>query len=343
MGVLHARHAAACAALLFMLMGCDAFTIPTGFAVGLRTSIRIRATALSSLSAKAQPAGDEPDLLAGSRGDAGRRDLLRLIGGGALYHALPSEARAAEGSTRGTVLVVGATGAIGQTVCQQLLGEGYAVRALTRRTNLSDREGREDAGWTGQVKWVVGDLTKPQSLRGLFKGVDKVVWCAGSQAYLKGIELNRLIYAESVGIVAKLAKEEAKDLSAVVLVSSNAVTRFNDPDFGGSDYLKDVLKWKAQGEKLLRESGVPYSVLRFSAYYGGEANPDKVWITQGDPPGRTPMSLANLALIVSKCLSDPKYGYKTFETAEAREGRNPGGNWEEAMDKLVDDPKPVGL
>jgi len=247
---------------------------------------------------------------------------------------------ASEGGRKGTVLVVGATGPIGQCVCQQLLFEGYSVRALTRRSSFREREGREDAGWTGEVKWEVGDLTRPESLRGLLKGVDKVVWCAGSQAYRYGIELNRLIYCESVGAIAKLAKEEARGLSSFVLVSSNAVTRFSDPDFGGSDYLKDALKWKAQGEALLRDAGVPYSILRFAAYYGAngvEATPDNIWITQGDPPGRRPMSLANLSLIVAKCLSDPRYSYKTFETSEATQGRNPGGDWEEAMDKLVDD------
>ena len=47
--------------------------------------------------------------------------------------------------------------------------------------------------------------------------------------------------------------------------------------------LQDCLKWKLNGEKLLRESGVPYTVVRFYFYGNQDSLRDYIQVTQGDP------------------------------------------------------------
>ncbi|RFU85925.1 NAD-dependent epimerase/dehydratase family protein [Streptomyces triticagri] len=62
-----------------------------------------------------------------------------------------------------TVLVTGATGSVGREIVRELLEWGERVRALTRHP--------ESASFPPGVDVVGGDLTDPDSLRGVFDGV----------------------------------------------------------------------------------------------------------------------------------------------------------------------------
>jgi len=67
------------------------------------------------------------------------------------------------------VLVTGATGFIGSKLCQELLAEGYRVRALHRKTSsLSALKGLP-------LELVVGDILEPESLTPAFKGVKPMI------------------------------------------------------------------------------------------------------------------------------------------------------------------------
>lgn len=70
----------------------------------------------------------------------------------------------------GTVAVTGATGFIGQHIVQDLLAQGFTVRALTRRTGQRS---------TGNLLWVPGTLEDKDSLSELLHGAGSVVHCAG--------------------------------------------------------------------------------------------------------------------------------------------------------------------
>ncbi|MFI8943948.1 NAD(P)H-binding protein [Streptomyces syringium] len=66
-----------------------------------------------------------------------------------------------------TILVTGATGALGRHVVERLRQAGRTVRALTRTPG-------EATGLPGDVEVVGGDLTKPQTLAAAFDGVSAV-------------------------------------------------------------------------------------------------------------------------------------------------------------------------
>lgn len=75
------------------------------------------------------------------------------------------------------ILVVGATGLVGNEVCQRLRRRGEAVRALVRPTSSNDRlEVLRSSG----AELCVGDLRDPQAMAAACRGVDAVVSTASS-------------------------------------------------------------------------------------------------------------------------------------------------------------------
>jgi dihydroflavonol-4-reductase len=76
-----------------------------------------------------------------------------------------------------TVLVTGACGFIGGFLCKRLIDEGYSVRGLAMPVECVDR--LESMG----CSVVRGDLTKPETIRGLCDGVDTVYHLAARVTY----------------------------------------------------------------------------------------------------------------------------------------------------------------
>lgn len=71
------------------------------------------------------------------------------------------------------VLVTGATGFIGKSLCEYLLTCGFKVRALTRQNTFSCVQEKNN------YEWVMGDITKPETLKKLCEDVDIVFHLAG--------------------------------------------------------------------------------------------------------------------------------------------------------------------
>ena len=103
------------------------------------------------------------------------------------------------------VLVVGATGGIGQYALFDLLKRGYKVRGITRRAQkvMEQVKGTE----LEQVEWVSGDLNDKTIFAPAMKGVNKVIIAAGAHGW-EDIENNRRIYAEAVGEIARIGTQQ---------------------------------------------------------------------------------------------------------------------------------------
>lgn len=73
---------------------------------------------------------------------------------------------------QGTVLVTGASGMVGQALVPRLIEEGYQVSAMVRPS--SDRSALEGF----EVRFVEGDLSKPETLPAVVDGIEYVVHTA---------------------------------------------------------------------------------------------------------------------------------------------------------------------
>ena len=149
------------------------------------------------------------------------------------------------------ILLTGSTGFIGRHVAQRLVGAGYEVRCLVRRTaDLRPLQLLPVEVWAG-------DVTAPDTLSGALEDVQAV-------AHLVGIIKERpphvtfpRVHVEGAQNMLQAAK--AAGVGRFLLLSAIGAR----PD-RAYPYL--MTKW--QGEDLVRASGLSWTVLRSSIVYG---------------------------------------------------------------------------
>ncbi len=231
--------------------------------------------------------------------------LAILLSTGRATWAANQAARAAAEESQ-TVLVAGATGSIGKHVVQQLLARGHKVRGLTRKPDDARQE-------NSAVDWVKGDLREPDSLEAALRGVDKIVFAAGSRSWEDPTNTPEKIDFGGVAALARLGR--AAGVKHMVLISSAGVTR----DWpAASAHLKNVLKWKAAGEASLRQSGVPYTILRPLGMWNEPGGQLGIALLQGDlVEASVTISRADLAAVAVESLFNPDARNKTFELFNA--------------------------
>ncbi len=147
-------------------------------------------------------------------------------------------------------LVVGSTGLLGSEICRQLVKRGERVRAMVRAT--SD-PGKVNALRALGAEIVVGDLREPPTLQKVCAGVT----CLFATATAIGSFSAENTFLSADGGTRDLVNAaRAAGVSQFVLVS---VSSGLNPDC-------DLVAMKRATEKHLIESGVPYTILRASAF-----------------------------------------------------------------------------
>jgi uncharacterized protein YbjT (DUF2867 family) len=145
-----------------------------------------------------------------------------------------------------TVLVVGATGSIGQLVVAEAIRQGYATRALVRDPNTTRQ-------LPSETHLVVGDITRPETLPAAVDGVDAVVLTHGSRGAGKtGME--NVDYGAVRNILTALGSRPAR----IALMTAIGVTNRTGP-YNRSTEGND---WKRRSERLVPASGRPYTIVR---------------------------------------------------------------------------------
>lgn len=144
-------------------------------------------------------------------------------------------------STRGTILVTGATGQQGGAVARHLLAEGFSVRALTR--NPDSEKAASIAGEGAEL--VQGDLNDPASLEAALKGVDGVF---GVQNFWEsGVD-----------------GEVKQGINLADAVKAAGIRHFVYSSVGGAERNTGIphfdSKWKV--EEHIRSLGIPATILR---------------------------------------------------------------------------------
>lgn len=140
--------------------------------------------------------------------------------------------------TANVIMVTGATGVLGRQVLDRVRRTGLPVRAMTRKTTLPDDPG---------VRWVTADLTTGEGLEAALDGVTTVIHCASDTRRPKN---------DIPGWRHLLDASKQAGVEHIVNISIVGIDRI--PYF--------YYKIKLEGERLLRESGIPWTNLRATQF-----------------------------------------------------------------------------
>ncbi|XP_059278089.1 protein TIC 62, chloroplastic isoform X2 [Lycium ferocissimum] len=160
-----------------------------------------------------------------------------------------------------TVLVVGGSGGVGQIVVASLLNRNVKLRLILRdpekATTLFGEQDEE------KLQVWQGDTRSPTGIDpSVFEGVTHVICCTGTTAFPSrrwdGDNTPERVDWDGVR---NLVSALPKSLKRIVLVSSIGVTKFNEMPWSIMN-LFGVLKYKKMGEDFVRNSGLPFTIIR---------------------------------------------------------------------------------
>jgi uncharacterized protein YbjT (DUF2867 family) len=184
-----------------------------------------------------------------------------------------------------TILVMGASGRQGNAVVDELLSRGYAVRGMTRKPQSKKAQRLADKG----VTVVKGDYADKDSVLAAMAGVQQAFFYSG---------FSRDELAEGLNVIAAAKQSGIQHL----IYSSGAAAA---PEGG----MKDAVK--AQVELALRDSGVPFSVVRPVAFMENFRGQQKRTIEKGVIDSRAPdrhvyfITIPDIGFFVGEAFDNP--------------------------------------
>ncbi|MBX2945203.1 MAG: NAD(P)H-binding protein [Cyclobacteriaceae bacterium] len=149
------------------------------------------------------------------------------------------------------IAVVGATGLLGKPVTFALVNAGFTVKALVRNTARAATE------LPTEVALVEGDLKNLHDLEQTFAGCDAIY----INLSVKNIEKPTDWHAETDGV--KLIIEAARKTNIKKLALISSLVHFYQ-GMNGFDWW--AFKVKQQSVKLVKESGIPYTIFYPSTF-----------------------------------------------------------------------------
>ena len=161
-----------------------------------------------------------------------------------------------------TVAVAGGSGFIGRAIVRRMIATGgIKARILTRNPDAARQ--RLDSS---NVEFVRADVAEPAGLAEALEGADAIVDAVQFEGYpvenpARGQTFERIDYG---GVVALVAAARPAGVAQFIYISGAAADEYSShPGF----------RAKGRAERLIRESGIDYTIFRPSLVYGPE---DKV-------------------------------------------------------------------
>jgi uncharacterized protein YbjT (DUF2867 family) len=187
-------------------------------------------------------------------------------------------------------LVVGASGTVGSELVRLLTAAGHRVRALTRDPYKLTK-------LPPGVELTVGDLSQPETLPAAFAGARRV-FVATNGPEITSLEATAFDAARNAGteLIVKLSGRHLEE-----------------PFWAG----RGLAKWHADSENNLRQSGVPWTIIRSGLF----ASNVLLWrvMQQGGlhlPVGDgrdTPTDPRDIAALAFEALAAPGHEGRTYE------------------------------
>ncbi|MBU0898773.1 MAG: NAD(P)-dependent oxidoreductase [Nanoarchaeota archaeon] len=158
------------------------------------------------------------------------------------------------------ILITGATGFLGKNLTKNLIQKGHKVRILSR-----DEDKAKSLFPKAEI--FKGDLSDPRSLDDVSKGINTVIHLAGLVSYSKP---KNEIFSANVDTTKNLL-EECKNVKKFIFASSVSVYGEIKKEADES-YRLDPKNYyglsKLRCEELIKNSGIPYVMLRIAPVYG---------------------------------------------------------------------------
>jgi uncharacterized protein YbjT (DUF2867 family) len=150
------------------------------------------------------------------------------------------------------VLVTGGTGHLGQDLVDRLLRDGHQIRVFART-----RRSRND------VEWAIGDLATGEGLPVALRGVHTVINAATHSPVARRGGFRPVDFFTSPSEVDAEGTRRLLDLSQQASVQHFLHVSIVGLDEASLPYARVKLK----GERMVRESGLPWSVVRATPFY----------------------------------------------------------------------------
>jgi uncharacterized protein YbjT (DUF2867 family) len=182
---------------------------------------------------------------------------------------------------------------------------GFVGRSLMRALAQEERE----------VKAYAGRINDPLRLRAELEGVSSAIHLCGAESHDR---IRQLDHVDVEGTERLLEEARRAGLGHLIVIS-----RLNaDPNS-----LHPLLRAKGEVERLVRQSGMPYTVLRSATLFGRE---DRflnvigglaawswpfVWLPGGGHVAMQPLWVEDVARCLVACLDRPELMGKTIEVA----------------------------
>lgn len=192
------------------------------------------------------------------------------------------------------VLVVGASGSIGRLVVAESLRRGHRTRALVRDPGRAAALARD-------AEVVIGDLTDASTLSDAVEGVEGIVFAQGSHG--GATEAEQVDYGAVRNVLEALGDRSAR----IALMTAIGATKHTL----GHD-------WKRRGERLVRASGLPYTIVRPGWFDMNSPDQLRLVMLQGDrrwagDPSDGVISRAQIAQVLVASLTSDAADHKTLE------------------------------
>ncbi|MGF9566048.1 SDR family oxidoreductase [Neorhizobium sp. JUb45] len=200
------------------------------------------------------------------------------------------------------ILSVGATGSIGRLVVPEALSAGHSVRALVRDT----RKGR---ALGDNVELVLGDLSESESLKAAVDGVAAIIFTHGSDGMGK-LGAEHVDYGGVQNILSAVGSRQV----AIALMTAIGVTNRT----GSYNQTTEAHDWKRRAERLVRASGLPYTIIRPGWFDYNDPDQHRLVFLQGDErqsctPADGVISRMQIAQVLVGSVTDTSAHWKTFE------------------------------
>jgi len=200
-----------------------------------------------------------------------------------------------------TLLVVGATGSIGRHVVDVAVEQGHTVRALVRGASSTPR-------FPPAAQVVEGQITDADTLRDPLDGIDAVAFVHGSSGSKEDME------TVDYGAVRNALKVLGTKKARIALMTAIGVTNRT----GAYNRSTEAHDWKRRSERLVRASGLPYTIVSPGWFDYNRADEHRLVFLQGDTrQSGTPrdgcIARRQIAEVLVASLTSPYALAKTFE------------------------------